>query len=284
MDAAPRGPGGTFSGAAVCRNAGSMEFWRYRSSAVAVRRDEARCRRDGADALVIMVMCRGSALLDHIAEARILAHDVFLCDASRPLVGHWNAHEEVHINLPRKLIAARLGRHERHWAGRRFAAGHATGAVLGAYLRSLGAQLDALDDGSLELAGQHIVDLAVRALRAEAVPGGRRPSPHAPDVPRLLECIEAQLADPLLSPAHLAAQLGWSRRKLYRVGEALPDGINGTICSRRLEMIFRDLRDPALRHLRIGDIAGTWCFPDLSHFSRAFRRRFNCSPSALRGG
>lgn len=282
MDAAPLGPALQFNGHAIWRAAGGMEFWRYRSSAVAVRRDHARCRKDGADALVIMAMRRGSATLQHREEATIRASDVFLCDAATPLVGRWNAHEEVHVTLPRAMLGFRLGRLERHWAGRHFKACHPVGALLSAYLRQLGEHLSVLDDGGLELAGLHIADLAVRAIRAGDEQPVHGPAPAAAVVSRLLDCIEVRLADPLLASPGLAAELGWSLRKLYRVAEALPDGIAGTIARRRLERIHADLRDPTLAHLRIGDIAGAWCFSDMSHFSRAFRRQFGCAPSAVR--
>lgn len=282
MDAAPLGAAGEFSGHAIWRAAGGMEFWRYRSSAVTVRRDHARCRRDGADALVIMAMRRGSATLQHGEEATIRTRDVFLCDAAAPLAGQWNAHEEVHVTLPREMVGFRLGRLERHWAGRHFKAGNPVGALLSAYLRQLGEHLSELDDGGLELAGLHIVDLAVRAIRAGAERPMRGATAAAGEVSRLLDCMEVRLADPLLASTGLATELGWSRRKLYRVAEALPHGMTGTITRRRLERIHADLRDPTLAHLRISDIAAAWCFSDMSHFSRVFRQNFGYPPSAVR--
>jgi AraC-like DNA-binding protein len=54
------------------------------------------------------------------------------------------------------------------------------------------------------------------------------------------------------------------------------------LMERRLQTAAAMLRDPAMQHLRIADIAALAGFTDLSHFNRSFRRRYGDTPSGLR--
>lgn len=56
------------------------------------------------------------------------------------------------------------------------------------------------------------------------------------------------------------------------------------IRSERLERCRRDVLDPALAHQSIAAIATRWGLPELSHFSRLFRRAFDSSPREFRRG
>jgi AraC-like DNA-binding protein len=92
--------------------------------------------------------------------------------------------------------------------------------------------------------------------------------------------IHEQAADPLLTPASIAAQLNISLRQLYRA-------FNGTespaarIRRRRLEraaelLVVRD------QHAHVEKIAQLCGFVSSEYFSRAFRREYGLSPRAYR--
>jgi AraC-like DNA-binding protein len=69
-----------------------------------------------------------------------------------------------------------------------------------------------------------------------------------------------------------------------RLVEAENTSLARYIWRRRLERAAIDLRDPARESLGISAIAMAHGFNDLSHFSRAFRQRFEMSPRAYRLG
>jgi AraC-like DNA-binding protein len=50
----------------------------------------------------------------------------------------------------------------------------------------------------------------------------------------------------------------------------------------RLDGAASDLRDPRKLDRTIGAIAFDWAFADLSHFSRRFKKRYGCTPTAWR--
>ncbi|MEQ1603221.1 MAG: helix-turn-helix domain-containing protein, partial [Methylophilaceae bacterium] len=56
------------------------------------------------------------------------------------------------------------------------------------------------------------------------------------------------------------------------------------VWQRRLENCRKDMLNSVYQSLQISEIAYRWGFNDMSHFSRAFRQRFACTPSALRAG
>jgi AraC-like DNA-binding protein len=147
------------------------------------------------------------------------------------------------------------------------------------------------------------VGAAVR-LALESVPAVRRPErlavhaagmlavaldPAVPDpvrAPRTLAAaladIEEHLTDDDLSPAATAGRLGVSVRFVHGLFAGRPESYAATVRRLRLEQAARDLRDPALGHLRIIDIATEAGFVNVASFHRAFRQAFGRTPHETR--
>jgi AraC-like DNA-binding protein len=68
------------------------------------------------------------------------------------------------------------------------------------------------------------------------------------------------------------------------VFESEPQTLNQYIWARRLERSRQELENPAQRGQTITQIALAWGFSNVSHFSRAFRERYECSPREVREG
>ena len=97
--------------------------------------------------------------------------------------------------------------------------------------------------------------------------------------------IENHLGDPDLSPEMIARVNYVSTsylHKLFQKHEGMSMG--AWVRAVRLQRCYRDLSDPAQTRRAITDIAGGWGFLSASHFSRAFRDEFGCSPRELRRG
>jgi AraC-like DNA-binding protein len=52
----------------------------------------------------------------------------------------------------------------------------------------------------------------------------------------------------------------------------------------RLQACRKALSDPRCVSFSVSEIAYAWGFNDLSHFSKAFRKRFGVSPAQYRSG
>jgi AraC family transcriptional activator of tynA and feaB len=54
------------------------------------------------------------------------------------------------------------------------------------------------------------------------------------------------------------------------------------VWSERLERCRRDLEEPLLRVRTVSEIAYSWGFSDVSHFSRSFKQKFGITPRECR--
>jgi len=120
----------------------------------------------------------------------------------------------------------------------------------------------------------------IRALIASSVPG----DPHSRTVRAqslravLDAAIDANLHDPGLTPARIAAEHGVSLRYLYRLFADEAESPAEAIWRRRLEGARRELADRATPHTRISVTARRWGFTDPRHFARRFRAAYGITP------
>jgi AraC-like DNA-binding protein len=85
-----------------------------------------------------------------------------------------------------------------------------------------------------------------------------------------------------LSIAHVAARHGVTPRYVQRLFDADGTTFSQFLLEQRLARAHRMLRDPRFADRTISAIAFDAGFGDLSHFNRAFRRRYGQSPSDVR--
>ena len=85
-----------------------------------------------------------------------------------------------------------------------------------------------------------------------------------------------------LSPHMLALQFGMSRRSLYRIFAQLGMTPAQWLWGAKLDQSHAMILDPACRGMSVSSVAYKCGFQGQSHFSRAFKKRFGSSPSALR--
>jgi AraC-like DNA-binding protein len=94
--------------------------------------------------------------------------------------------------------------------------------------------------------------------------------------------IDARLGDPDLDRERVSAHVGVSVRHLERVFARHGASVTGYIQARRLECACRDLRNAGLLGSTVSDIAFRYGFNSHAHFSRVFRKMFDCTPSQVR--
>jgi AraC-like DNA-binding protein len=92
------------------------------------------------------------------------------------------------------------------------------------------------------------------------------------------------LHDHQLDAARIAAAIGISRAHLHRLMRDETQTIIQWVWEKRLLRCQAQLRAIENRHRCIAEIAFQNGFIDTSHFSRAYRRRFGCSPTETRLG
>lgn len=99
---------------------------------------------------------------------------------------------------------------------------------------------------------------------------------------RITSVVERELRNPALDIAFIAHSVGLSPRHVHRLfaDDSVP--LMQWVLELRLENCYRELLHEGPCGRTIGEIAYSWGFNDQAHFSRAFRRRFGTTPSALR--
>ncbi|MFF1881592.1 helix-turn-helix domain-containing protein [Pseudarthrobacter sp. NPDC058196] len=154
--------------------------------------------------------------------------------------------------------------------------------LVGQFIRQLSEDLDVLNGPSGSRLATNALDLVSTMLHAEMDIKPDRMKPQALLAVSVREYIEANLSDPLLSPASIAAAHFISTRHLHNVFHESGTTVASWIKTQRLEGARRELRDPLHAGQPVGAVAARWGFLDAAHFSRTFRDAFGASPSEWR--
>ncbi|POH75281.1 helix-turn-helix domain-containing protein [Arthrobacter glacialis] len=170
-----------------------------------------------------------------------------------------------------------------HLTATRMAADKGLGRMISPFMTQLADNLEVLSGPSGHRLAHNTVDLLSTLFAAELDQAERGPGrPHEELLGRIRRFIEANLADPDLSPASVASAHFISTRHLHNVFQEAGTTVAHWIRTRRLENCRRELRDPLLAHRPVSTIAARWGFVDAAHFSRVFRDAFGEPPSTYR--
>lgn len=143
-------------------------------------------------------------------------------------------------------------------------------------------KVDALEEQSGEAIGAGLLEMI--CSYAEQVAHARTPVRHGRSslehtLERAKTFIEANLSDAQLSAADVAKHCRISTRYLHTVFAAQSESTAHYIRERRLQRCRQTLRDPALAHRPLIEVAASWGFTDPCHFSKVYKARFGIAPS-----
>lgn len=95
---------------------------------------------------------------------------------------------------------------------------------------------------------------------------------------RVRRYARGHLREPKLNGDVIGKAVNLSLRYIYELFSDEETTLMKWIWSERLDHCHRELAMPALHSRSIGEIAYSWGFSDVAHFSRTFRERFGVSP------
>jgi AraC-like DNA-binding protein len=174
--------------------------------------------------------------------------------------------------LPSAVLEPLIGR-------RRITVGSSSAAevrLLVAHATTIQENLENLRPSGIQAASDTLAELSRAVVRGEF-------DDHEPLLAPALaraakDYAEQRLGDPGLSPKALAEALGVSLRTLQRAfaadGESMATWIRDRRLHHALQALILSGRPPS-----ITEVAARWQFADSSHFVRAFRRHYGCSPT-----
>jgi len=156
-------------------------------------------------------------------------------------------------------------------------------------MRSTYQELPSMSEAAARGAGELIVQLVRLSLLELA---GRETGVTQLEAlkDRIRGYVHRHLRDPGLSIERIAMALNCSKRHLHNAFADSEETLAGYILRQRLEACVRDLQQGGVQGMghdtasprAITDIALSWGFSNLSHFSRVFREHTGASPSEFR--
>lgn len=216
-------------------------------------------------------------------EALLLPGDLAIYDTNRPYtLAFASDFRTLVLMFPHDALEMPVGSVGRLTA-RRLPSDQGLGRMISPFMTQLAENLDILSGPSGHRLAHNTVDLLSTLLSAELDRDGiSSERPHDELFANIRRYIEANLADPELSPASVAGAHFISTRHLHNVFQEAGTTVASWIRSRRLENCRRELRDPLMAHRPVSNVAARWGFVDAAHFSRIFRAAFGEPPSVYR--
>lgn len=270
----------SFRGRVTQQPLGRLDLARIDSQAQRVRRTEADIARSPRSGYYANLQVRGVGVTTQDGRTAVTQPgDLTLIDTARPFSFEFGADfQQLSLHIPADLLVSDLERRVPTATRVRTATG------LGAAIRHALTAIDGgeLAPGSASRLAVHTTGLLTVALE-QPDPAGPTAKSHGGLLRAALDDIDAHLGDAGLAPARTAARLGISVRLLHQVFARHEHSYASTVRARRLDQARRDLADPARAGLRVIDIAADNGFADVTHFHRAFRRAYGCTPVQARG-
>lgn len=223
-------------------------------------------------------LCQGSG------RALLRAHDLAIVDSTREYaIEVPSAFDGLWVRVPRHRIEGRLQSIADIMAQKidgQTGVGHVASNLLLAALSEApklrAEEANRIANHLLDLMGLALIGPAPRPL-SEA-----QTSYRTSTLRRVQAFVDEHLDDENLSAAAVARAHHVSVRYLNKLFEREGTSIARWTKMRRLERCRIDLESSAAAGRKISDIAFSHGFSNVSHFNRAFKARFGCSPRSLR--
>jgi AraC-like DNA-binding protein len=199
--------------------------------------------------------------------------DIVAIDYSLPYESHTSGYEGITITFDKSSAPAGL---QRNIHGSVLLANSSASALLGVQIKSLVNHINGLTIEQAQSAVDGILRFAETAFPALAT---KVKSDNSSLFQLASQTARPRLSDPDFGPGQLATALNISRSKLFRLFEA-HGGVQRWLLAERLRASLRSIIASAGR-LKISTIARKHGFRSEAHFSRAFQKRYQTSPSQV---
>jgi AraC-like DNA-binding protein len=274
---------GTFQGELKTGAIADICLFLHQTSPMHCRRTLRHLDQTNADELFVVRQEAGRHLIEQGGhEVRLEAGDITLMDPRRPSANHLGGSRSLLLKVPRREVEARVGKTQQMMAVS-IKPSEPVHALTSAFLEMLRSHTDKLEPVTANIVRNQALDLIAVSLAKtmdREVP--RVSSARALVLVNVRAAIEVRLTDPALDSTSIAAAAGVSVRYANAVLADVGTSIMHLVRTRRLERCRRALQDPAQAARTISEIAYSWGFSDMTHFSRSFRAAFGLLPGEYR--
>ena len=265
---------------------GRLELFDIIIDPIAIYRRTEDIDKDSNDDYLLATQLEGTVVIKE-RDVEFTQHpgSISLMSAGEPYsIIHTQKSHRLILHIPNSMYKERILGHqeERKFRPRLMPAGGIATIVHG-MLKSLAFEADKLTVTEQHTLAECLLELTAAMLRSEVDQDYEQN--HAKQSAlfrRILEFMEANFTDCELTPEKISTANGISMRYLHSLFQQAGLTVSKWIWERRLKATREDLLDPSMNHMRVSEIAYRRGFNDPAHFSRAFKSRFQISPSKLR--
>jgi AraC-like DNA-binding protein len=265
---------------------GKLELFDISIDPIAIYRRTEDIAKDSNDDFLLATQVEGSVVVKE-GNVEFTQHpgSLALMSASEPYtVIHTQKSHRLILHIPSKIYRERILAHQEQRAFRpRLMPAGGLATIVHDMLKSLMFEADKLGTTEQYTLAECLLELTAAMLRSDVDHDYEHQ--HAKQSAlfrRILEFMEANYMDCELTPEKIARANGISIRYLHSLFQQAGMTVSKWIWERRLKATREDLLDPGMGHMRVSEIAYRRGFNDPAHFSRAFKTRFEISPSKLR--
>ncbi|MFA7439805.1 MAG: helix-turn-helix domain-containing protein [Sphingomonadaceae bacterium] len=271
-----------FHSAVSSRPLGWMQLSKaYASSSFAGHR-KSRSRSERSDDLVLTLVEEGRVTVtQHGRSTECVADTLFLqdCDSAMEAVQD-GATGVLAFKMPKSILRTQFKNVDIGF-GRAVKASDGCAGILRDLMVSIWRNCSSLQADEIRRLPSSVLNLVGLVFLSEGSVSSHS-SAMAVHFERIEQAILLRIADPELSPAKIASELGISKSYLFAVANWGGRTFRRMVMEHRLDRCQQALCDPGEADRSITDIALGWGFQNVSHFSRCFVDRFGISPSAFR--
>jgi AraC-like DNA-binding protein len=265
---------------------GRLELFDISIDPIAIYRRTEDIAKDSNDDYLLATQLEGTVVVKE-GDVEFTQHpgSLALMSAGEPYtVIHTQKSHRLVLHIPSEMYQERILAHQeqREFRPRLMQAG-GLATIVHDMLKSLAFEADKLARTEQYTLAESLLELTAAMLRSKV--DQEYESQHAKQSAlfrRILEFMEANYMDCELTPEKIASANGISIRYLHSLFQQAGMTVSKWIWERRLKATREDLLDPNMSHMRVSEIAYRRGFNDPAHFSRAFKTRFEISPSKLR--
>lgn len=271
-----------FSGSVSDHDFNGVGVSKISSKKQLISRTPSGIRRDTDAFYFLNLQTKGACNVLQLGQEQLTKQGEFvIVDSTEPFSLNYvsNDWEQFSFKIPQQMFDAHIGA-IRNVPLKKVSAESALGEIVVNYLASMARRAVQLDTNPDEIR-KSMLDL-VRLGLAEGEDGSlsRHHDIRSGLRHHILKFIDLNFSDPTLDPAKVAAHFRISTRYLHKVLENHDVTFGQALLERRLQSSADDLKRGLSRS--ISEAAFRCGFNDLSHFSRAFRRRYGKTPRDYR--
>ncbi len=187
----------------------------------------------------------------------------------------------LYVKIPRQVLKGRLLNPALMGGMGSLSGSSGSGRILALLLRAVAEGIDELTDRSIRPIEAALAEFVIACLGEKLGPEQANPGRSA-HLHQICQSLEAQLGDPALSLAGIAAQQRVSVRYIQKLFEEAGESFGQYVRRRRLENCHSELANPLYRGSSVSEICFRWGFNDAAHFSRRFHQMYGQSPRSFR--